>query len=140
MTFSAETPVWRRRRLRQGRDDETGSHEHRRTPGRGARQLLQVQQWHAHAQFAELARLIGGPVLLSVVPSSGLYIGGEETAVIAGVEGGFPFPRRKPPFPAQHGVHGAPTVVNNTETLAHVPGILRQGAQWYRDLGIRARP
>jgi NADH-quinone oxidoreductase subunit F len=65
-----------------------------------------------------------------------LYIGGEETAVIASVEGGFPFPRRKPPFPAQHGVHGAPTIVNNTETLAHVPGILRNGARWYRDLGI----
>ncbi|WER48461.1 NADH-ubiquinone oxidoreductase-F iron-sulfur binding region domain-containing protein [Cupriavidus sp. WKF15] len=95
-----------------------------------------VQQWQAHALFAELARVVGRPVSLSVVPSSGLYIGGEETAVIASVEGGFPFPRRKPPFPAQHGVHGAPTVVNNTETLAHVPGILRHGAQWYRDLGI----
>ena len=57
-------------------------------------------------------------------------------AVIASVEGGFPFPRRKPPFPAQHGVHGAPTIVNNTETLAHVPGILRHGAEWYRNLGI----
>ncbi len=101
--------------------------------GDGARAL---QQWHTHALFTELARLVGGPVSLSVVPSSGLYIGGEETAVIASVEGGFPFPRRKPPFPAQQGVHGAPTVVNNTETLAHVPGILRRGAQWYRDLGI----
>ncbi|MFS8931638.1 NADH-quinone oxidoreductase subunit F 2 [Cupriavidus taiwanensis] len=95
-----------------------------------------VQQWQAHPQFAELAGVVGGPVSLRVVPSSGLYIGGEETAVIASVEGGFPFPRRKPPFPAEHGVHGAPTVVNNTETLAHVPGILRNGAQWYRSLGV----
>ena len=70
-----------------------------------------------------------------VVASSGLYIGGEETAVIASIER-FPFPRRKPPFPAQQGVHGAPTVINNTETLAHVPGILRHGAPWYRGLGI----
>ena len=46
---------------------------------------------------------------LSVCRSSGLYIGGEETAVIATVEGGFPFPRRKPPYPADHGVHGCPT-------------------------------
>lgn len=95
-----------------------------------------IEQWRAHPLFAAIEALLGGPLSLSVTPSSGLYIGGEETAVIASVEGGFPFPRRKPPFPAQHGVHGAPTIVNNTETLAHVPGILRHGAQWYRGLGI----
>ncbi|WP_233805942.1 complex I 51 kDa subunit family protein [Paraburkholderia sp. HP33-1] len=95
-----------------------------------------VKQWSGHAQFAAIESWLGVPVSLAVVPSSGLYIGGEETAVIASVEGGFPFPRRKPPFPAEHGVHGAPTIVNNIETLAHVPGILRHGAQWYRDLGV----
>jgi len=95
-----------------------------------------VQQWRDHPLFAEVGRVVGGPVSLSVVASSGLYIGGEETAVIATVEGGFPFPRRKPPFPAEQGVHGAPTIVNNTETLAHVPGILRHGADWYRGLGL----
>lgn len=95
-----------------------------------------VLQWRKHALFSSIEQVVGGPVSLGVVASSGLYIGGEETAVIASVEGGFPFPRRKPPFPAQQGVHGAPTIVNNTETLAHVPGILRHGAQWYRDLGV----
>lgn len=95
-----------------------------------------VLQWQAHALFADFERCIGRPVSLRVTASSGLYIGGEETAVIASVEGGFPFPRRKPPFPAEQGVHGAPTIVNNAETLAHVPGILRHGAQWYRDLGV----
>lgn len=95
-----------------------------------------AQQWEAHPLFAAIEQLVGGPLSLRVVPSSGLYIGGEETAVIASVEGGFPFPRRKPPYPAEHGVHGAPTIVNNTETLAHVPGILRHGAAWYRSLGI----
>ncbi|BCQ28531.1 NADH-quinone oxidoreductase subunit F (plasmid) [Caballeronia sp. NK8] len=94
-----------------------------------------VKQWQAHPLFCAIEQQIGGPVSLCVVPSSGLYIGGEETAAIASVEGGFPFPRRKPPFPAEHGVHGSPTIVNNTETLAHVPGILRYGAQWYRGLG-----
>jgi len=94
-----------------------------------------VQQWREHAMFSAIEQLLGGPLSLSVVASSGLYIGGEETAVIASVEGGFPFPRRKPPYPAEHGVQGAPSVVNNTETLAHVPGILRHGAQWYRSLG-----
>jgi NADH-quinone oxidoreductase subunit F len=95
-----------------------------------------VAQWHGHPMFAAVEARVGRSLSLTVVPSSGLYIGGEETAVIATVEGGFPFPRRKPPFPAQHGVHGSPTIVNNTETLAHVPGILRHGADWYRGLGI----
>jgi NADH-quinone oxidoreductase subunit F len=95
-----------------------------------------AQQWRGHPHVAAIEALLGGPLSLQVVASSGLYIGGEETAVIATVEGGFPFPRRKPPFPAEHGVHGAPTIVNNTETLAHVPGILRFGAAWYRGLGL----
>jgi NADH-quinone oxidoreductase subunit F len=95
-----------------------------------------VQQWLEHPWFAAIERRVGLRVALRVVASSGLYIGGEETAVIASVEGGFPFPRRKPPFPAEQGVHGAPTIVNNAETLAHVPGILRHGAQWYRELGV----
>ncbi len=95
-----------------------------------------VRQWQRHALFAQVERSMpAAPLQLSVLPGSGLYIGGEETAVIASVEGGFPFPRRKPPFPAEQGVHGAPTIVNNTETLAHVPGILRHGAAWYRGLG-----
>lgn len=94
-----------------------------------------LRQWRDSALFARIEQRLGAPLALALVPSSGLYIGGEETAVIATVEGGFPFPRRKPPFPAEHGVHGAPTVVNNAETLAHVPGILRHGAAWYRGLG-----
>lgn len=94
-----------------------------------------AQQWREHALFAQLGQQLGRPLTLAVMPSSGLYIGGEETAVIASVEGGFPFPLRKPPFPAEQGVHGAPTIVNNTETLAHVPGILRHGAAWYRSMG-----
>jgi len=93
-------------------------------------------QWRQHEHFSTMEAFLGGPLSLSVVPSSGLYIGGEETAVIATVEGGFPFPRRKPPFPAEHGVRGAPTIVNNTETLAHLPGILRHGAAWYCGLGL----
>jgi NADH-quinone oxidoreductase subunit F len=101
-----------------------------------AAQREAIAQWRAHALVADIERLLGGPLSLAVVPSSGLYIGGEETAVIASVEGKFPFPRRKPPFPADQGVHGAPTIVNNTETLAQVPGILRNGGPWYRGLGI----
>jgi NADH-quinone oxidoreductase subunit F len=78
---------------------------------------------------------VGAPVELSVVVSNGMYVAGEETAVIATVEGGFPFPRRKPPFPAHRGVHGRPTVVNNAETLANVGHILADGPQVWRDRG-----
>ena len=95
-----------------------------------------LDQWLRHAFRGAIERLLGKPLSLTVVPSSGLYIGGEETAVISSVEGRFPFPRRKPPFPAERGVHDAPTIVNNIETLAHVPGILRRGAAWYRALGL----
>jgi NADH-quinone oxidoreductase subunit F len=95
-----------------------------------------IQQWQGHSLLKRIENYLGGPLSLSVFPSSGLYIGGEETAVIATIEGGFPFPRRKPPFPPDQGVHNAPTVVNNTETLAHVSHILANGAEWYRALGI----
>jgi NADH-quinone oxidoreductase subunit F len=97
---------------------------------------LAVEQWQGHSLLKRIEERLAFVPRLSVVPSSGLYIGGEETAVIASVEGGFPFPRRKPPFPVEQGVHGAPTVINNIETLAHVSHILRHGAAWYRDLGI----
>ncbi|MBV8915823.1 MAG: SLBB domain-containing protein [Acetobacteraceae bacterium] len=92
-------------------------------------------QWRQHELLAGLAGLIGRAVSVSVCLSSGLYIGGEETAVISSVEGSFPFPRRKPPYPADHGVRGCPTLVNNAETLAHVTHILARGADWYRALG-----
>jgi len=95
-----------------------------------------VAQWQEHSLLRQVERAVGGRLDMRVVRSSGMYIGGEETAVIATVEGGFPFPRSKPPYPADRGVWGAPTVVNNVETLAHVPGILRHGAAWYRGLGL----
>jgi NADH-quinone oxidoreductase subunit F len=93
-------------------------------------------QWAAHPLLAEVSAAVGEAVTLRVVESSGLYIGGEETAAVASVQGGFPFPSLKPPFPAQHGVHGAPTLVTNVETLAQAGHILAKGAAWYRGLGI----
>jgi NADH-quinone oxidoreductase subunit F len=93
-------------------------------------------QWEGHPLLAEVAAAIGEAVSLRVAESSGLYIGGEETAAVASVQGGFPFPALKPPFPAEHGVHGAPTLVNNVETLAHAGHIMAQGSAWYRGLGL----
>ncbi|WP_218120986.1 NADH-ubiquinone oxidoreductase-F iron-sulfur binding region domain-containing protein [Nitrosomonas mobilis] len=72
----------------------------------------------------------------TIVASSGHYIAGEETAAIESVEGKFPFPRGKEPRPTSSGVNGHPTLINNIETLCNVPHILRNGVQWYRDLGI----
>ena len=95
-----------------------------------------VQQWQGHALIEAMRASLGRPVSLTVCRSSGLYIGGEETAVISTIEGGFPFPRRKPPYPADHGVRNAPTLINNTETLAHATHILANGPDWYRALGV----
>jgi len=86
-----------------------------------------VAAWQVHALLAEVAAAIGEAVNLHVVESSGLYIGGEETAAVASVAGGFPFPSLKPPYPAQSGVHGKPTLVNNVETLAQAGHILGRG-------------
>jgi len=66
---------------------------------------------------------------------AGAYICGEETALLESLEGKRGFPRLRPPFPPSFGLYGKPTVVNNVETLANVPPILENGAQWYRDLG-----
>ncbi|VFR47303.1 NADH-ubiquinone oxidoreductase chain F [plant metagenome] len=94
-----------------------------------------VQAWQGHPLLASVGQAMGAPLQLHVTPGSGLYVGGEETAAVASVMGGFPFPSLKPPFPAEQGVHGAPTLVNNIETFAHVPHILRHGAAWYQALG-----
>ncbi len=67
---------------------------------------------------------------------AGAYICGEETALMESVEGKKGFPRFKPPFPANYGIYGCPTTINNTETLASVPPILQHGGQWFSDLGV----
>ena len=67
---------------------------------------------------------------------AGAYICGEETALLESLEGKKGQPRYKPPFPANFGLYGKPTTINNTESLASVPAIIRNGAQWFADLGI----
>ena len=67
---------------------------------------------------------------------AGAYICGEETSLLNSLEGKHPFPRNRPPFPVTHGYEDRPTVVNNVETLASVPPILRHGAMWYQGLGL----
>ncbi len=66
---------------------------------------------------------------------AGAYICGEETALLESLEGKKGLPRFRPPFPANYGLFGKPTTINNTETLASVPYILQQGGQWFLDIG-----
>ncbi|MCB1826976.1 MAG: NADH-quinone oxidoreductase subunit NuoF [Coxiellaceae bacterium] len=66
---------------------------------------------------------------------AGAYICGEETAMMESLEGNKGMPRFKPPFPANHGLYGAPTTINNTETLASVPLIIENGSEWFVNLG-----
>ncbi|MGH8655382.1 MAG: NADH-quinone oxidoreductase subunit NuoF [Gammaproteobacteria bacterium] len=66
---------------------------------------------------------------------AGAYICGEETALLESLEGKKGMPRFKPPFPANYGLYGRPTTINNTESLASVPIIMRNGAKWFAELG-----
>jgi len=66
---------------------------------------------------------------------AGAYICGEETALLESLEGKQGKPRFKPPFPANFGLYGKPTTVNNTQSLASVPAIIRNGAKWFAELG-----
>lgn len=72
---------------------------------------------------------------LYVYLGAGAYICGEETALLDSLEGKRGLPRLKPPYPAQSGLYGMPTVVNNVETLATVPIIINKGGDWYASLG-----
>ena len=66
---------------------------------------------------------------------AGAFVCGEETALIASVEGGRGLPRPRPPYPAQSGLWGCPTLINNVETFANIAVIIREGAEWYANIG-----
>ncbi len=93
-------------------------------------------------QEARTLGLIGKNILgtqvdfeLHNVLGAGAYICGEETALMDSIEGKKGLPRFKPPFPANYGVYGRPTNINNTETFASVPVILQHGGKWFLELG-----
>jgi len=72
---------------------------------------------------------------LEIVQGAGAFVSGEETALIASVEGRIAMPRQRPPYPAHKGLWGKPTVINNVETWATVPNIIRRGSDWFQGLG-----
>lgn len=94
-----------------------------------------IEQWQGSVLLASASAALGKPVQMGLRPGSGHYIGGEETAALEWIEGRFPFPRGKPPYPAQSGIYGCPTLINNVETLAHVPHLIADGAASFRALG-----
>lgn len=91
---------------------------------------------------AKAAKLLGKRIMgsefsfdVEIRRSAGAYICGEETALFEAIEGKRGYPRMKPPFPTNQGLFGKPTAINNVETLSAVPGIVRQGAAWFRQFG-----
>lgn len=75
-----------------------------------------------------------------IMEGAGAFVCGEETAMIASIEGQRGMPRPKPPFPAESGLWGKPTIINNVETLAHAVRIIREGAANFRKLGTPGSP
>jgi NADH-quinone oxidoreductase subunit F len=72
---------------------------------------------------------------IRIKEGAGAFICGEETALIASIEGKRGMPRSKPPFPANKGLWGKPTIINNVETLANLPSIITKGAGWFSSIG-----
>lgn len=108
---------------------------------------LAVKRMRRAVEDAEKAGFLGDnvfgtgkPLRCHVMEGAGAFVCGEETAMIASIEGLRGMPRPKPPFPAQSGLWGKPTIINNVETLAHAVRIISQGAETFRKLGTPASP
>jgi NADH-quinone oxidoreductase subunit F len=93
-----------------------------------------VEEAYANGVFGADALGSGRRIDVILHRGAGAYICGEETAMLNSIEGRRGNPRIKPPYPAQSGVFGLPTTINNVETLAAVPHIITRGAEWYKSL------
>jgi NADH-quinone oxidoreductase subunit F len=108
---------------------------------------LAIERLKKAVKDAEEAGILGNNVLgsdfsfyLHVMEGAGAFVCGEETALIASIEGKRGMPMPKPPFPAQEGLFGKPTIINNVETLATVPLIIREGWKEFRKTGTSSSP
>jgi len=102
-----------------------------------------IMRFQAALEEAREAGLLGENILgsgfsydIDLHRGAGAYICGEETALLESLEGKKGQPRFKPPFPAQYGLFGKPTTINNTETLASIPTIIKKGGEWFLDQGL----
>jgi len=101
-----------------------------------------VEPWRrfsAAVAEAYAAQHLGRGFDIVVHRGAGAYICGEETGLISSLEGKKGWPKLKPPFPAIKGAFGAPTIVNNVETICHVPHIITRGAAWFAALGTKTQ-
>jgi NADH-quinone oxidoreductase subunit F len=103
---------------------------------------LAVETLHIAIEQAEELGLLGENILgsgfdfrIDIRQGAGAFVCGEETALIASLEGHRGMPRAKPPYPAESGLFGKPTNINNVETWVNVPRIVENGPEWYHDIG-----
>jgi len=108
---------------------------------------LAVQRVRNAVKTAEESGMLGENLFgsghnfkINVMEGAGAFVCGEETALLASIEGKRGMPMPKPPFPAQKGLWGKPTVINNVETLASIPRIIRDGADAYKKVGTEKSP
>lgn len=108
---------------------------------------LAVERLKQAIKTAEEYGLLGENILgtgfnfrIKIKEGAGAFVCGEETALLASIEGQRGMPRPKPPFPAQSGLWGKPTLINNVETLANIPKIIRKGAAWFKSVGTPNSP
>ncbi|HEY6100382.1 MAG TPA: NuoF family protein, partial [Anaeromyxobacter sp.] len=103
---------------------------------------LAVERLATALEQAERLGLLGGRILgsgftfrIDLRIGAGAFVCGEETALVASVEGGRGTPRPRPPYPAERGAWGLPTLINNVETFANVPSIVIRGGEWFAGIG-----
>jgi NADH:ubiquinone oxidoreductase subunit F (NADH-binding)/(2Fe-2S) ferredoxin len=103
---------------------------------------LAIQRMKTALSQASEYGLLGKDILgsgfdfnIEIREGSGAFVCGEESSLIRSIEGNIPEPRQRPPFPAQSGLWGFPTLINNVETLANIPVIIARGADWYSSIG-----
>lgn len=94
-----------------------------------------IDQARGHGLLGEGILGSGFSFDVEIREGSGAFVCGEETSLIHSIEGQSPEPRQRPPFPAQSGAWGLPTVINNVETLANVPQIVTRGPEWFAGIG-----
>ena len=103
---------------------------------------IAVERLNAALVTSRKAGLLGGNIFgtkfsfdIEIRIGAGAFVCGEETALMASIEGERGEPRQKPPFPFQKGLFGSPTIINNVESFANIPAIIQNGADWFRSYG-----
>jgi bidirectional [NiFe] hydrogenase diaphorase subunit len=105
---------------------------------------LAISRLQTAIHQAQRLRLLGSQIFdspfdfrIDLRIGAGAYVCGEETALMASIEGKRGTPRPRPPYPAESGLWGYPTLINNVETLANIPAIIRKGADWFASIGTQ---